>query len=242
MATNKRPIEFRDYLPEVFRADEVDGVSFLSQFLKAFQDRFEELEAEIEGPPNLTSGGIPDLFDPNTTPPPQFAHLPQPKFDYLEYLASWIGLPLRTDVARRAGETETQYETRRLQHNRAFFNQAIPLYAKRGTLAGLEAMLRAWLQDELAELLLTDLTRINNDIDTIFQLAPENAVDKVPGEVYAQVGLNTVLGEGPPFFFIVDLTINPSLPATERDLIEQAVRFLLDAEKPSYTYYELRLR
>src|SRR5262245_25160270 len=97
MASNTRPIQFRDHLPEVFRADAGDGASFLSKFLKAFETLFEELEAEIEGTPDRAGGGIPDLFDPDTTPPPQFAHRPQPEFDYLNYLASWIALPLRAE-------------------------------------------------------------------------------------------------------------------------------------------------
>src|SRR5437899_2626932 len=154
MSRNTRPIQFRDYLPEVFRADEVEGVSFLSKFLQSFEALFEELEAAIEGstleltvqagsgttvtvapfntglvefpiytpvtvpdkalrstlaqaiPANGTElshikvhddffvaalemndvlhvqhvqpGGIPDLFDPDATPPPQFMHRPQP--------------------------------------------------------------------------------------------------------------------------------------------------------------------
>src|SRR5262245_53023741 len=54
MASDTRPVRFRDYLPSVFRADEVDGVSFLSKFLQAFEALFEELEAAIEGTPDGT--------------------------------------------------------------------------------------------------------------------------------------------------------------------------------------------
>jgi hypothetical protein len=51
MATNTRPIQSRDYLPEVFRTDEEKGASFLSRFLNAFEVLFEGLEDEIEGTP-----------------------------------------------------------------------------------------------------------------------------------------------------------------------------------------------
>jgi hypothetical protein len=262
MATNTRPIQFRDYLPEVFRIDEVDGVSFLSSFLKAFEAQFEELEAEIEGMPDRTSGGIPDLFDLDTTPPPQFKHRPQPDFDYLNYLASWIGLPLRTDLIRRQGETDADYAARIMQFNRQFFKTAIapypqpndndpPLYAQRSTLPGMDALLRAWLKGDLLEtdpplLILTDLTRTYNDVDTVFQLAPERNEDRNSSEIYAQIGLNTVLGEGPPFFFIADLITDPTVPElrnpTGIDVFQRAARFLLDTEKPSHTYYQLRIR
>lgn len=313
MAKNTRPIQFRDYLPEVFRADEVQGVSFLSKFLQPFETLFEELEAEIEGMPGgilqltveaVTSttitvaafnsvtvefpvgtpvtgsdrtkrttlkqaipanrsgltqievedasfvaalqtgdilsvypGGIPDLFNPDTTPPPQFTHRPQPDFDYLNYLASWIALPLRAEKSE--------------SFNRAFFDAAIPLYTQRSTLPGMDALLREWLKGDLLEtdpllLVLTDLTRTYNDVDTIFQLAPERDEDRKSSEIYAQIGLNAVLGEGPPFFFIADLIANPKVLELRNplglDVFERAARFLLDAEKPAFTYYQLRVR
>jgi hypothetical protein len=316
MASDTRPIRFRDYLPGVFRADEVDGVSFLSRFLQAFEALFEELEAAIEGTPDgalqlavqsgsgttvtvapfnvgpvgfpigtpvtvpdkalrstldqaipadgtrlthielhddvfvtalevndvlhVHPGGIPDLFNPDTTPPPQFRHRPQPDTDYLNYVASWIALPLRAEKS--------------VGFNRAFFDAAIPLYPQRSTLIGLEKLLRAWLKGDLLEnsptdpplLIMTDLTRTYNDVDTIFQLAPEEASGRVPGEAYAQLSVNTVLGEGAPFFFMVDLITDPRVRELRNpvglDVFQRAARFLLDAEKPAYTYYQLRVR
>jgi phage tail-like protein len=239
MSRNTRPIQFRDYLPEVFQTDEVEGVSFLSKFLQAFEALFEELEGEIEGMPARTSGGVPDLFDPDVTPPPQFRHHPQPDSDYLNYLASWIALPLRADKPS--------------DFHRAFFHAAIPLYPQRSTLVGMEKLLRAWLKGDLLEpgtdpplLIVTDLTRTYNDVETIFQLAPQEPRGRAPGEVYAQLGVNTVLGEGPPFFFIVDLITNPALRELRHpaglDVFQRAARLLLDAEKPAYTYYQLRVR
>src|SRR5437899_1410234 len=97
MATNSRPVQFLDHLPQLFRADDVECPGLLRRFLQPFEDLFEELEAEIEGTADRTSGGIPDLFSPETTPPPQLTHRPQQDFDYLNYLASWIALPLRVD-------------------------------------------------------------------------------------------------------------------------------------------------
>jgi phage tail-like protein len=233
MANNTRPIQFLDYLPERFRSNtalpnEVDQVQFLSRFLQGFEDLFEELQAEIEGPTNLSSGGIPDLFNPATTPPPEFKHRPEPttRFDYLNYLASWIGLPLRPEKP--------------LEWNREFFKAAIALYPKRGTFLGLEAMLRAWLKGDLLEtepplLILTDLTRSHTDVDTVFQL-----------DVTATLGIDTILGEGLPFFFIVDLIVNPNVLELRTpegvDNFQRAARFLLDTEKPFHTFYQLRIR
>ena len=234
MANNTRPIQFLDYLPERFRSnttlpDEVDRSQFLRRFLQGFEELFEELQAEIEG--GLTSGGIPDLFNPITTPPPEFKHLPKTasKFDYLNYLASWIGLPLRPEKP--------------LDWNQEFFKSAIALYSQRGTLKGLESMLRVWLKGDLLEtepplLILTDLTRSHTDVDTVFQL-----------DVTATLGVDTILGEGLPYFFIVDLIFNPDVNPDVSELripeildnFQRAARFLLDTEKPFHTYYQLRI-
>lgn len=196
----------------------------------------------------LHPGGIPDLFSPDTTPPPQFRYRPRPDFNfvsffddqnqfiYLNYLAGWIALPLRAEKS--------------VDWNRRFFNAAIQLYLKRSTLPGMEALLRAWLKDDLWEvspalLILTDLTRTHNEIDAVFQLAPPQG-QEAEGEVYAQLGLNTVLGEGPPFFFIADLITDPKIKGLRNpvglDVFERAARFLLDTEKPAHTYYQLRVR
>jgi phage tail-like protein len=226
MPADSRPIQFREYLPEIFRSDEVNGVSFLSRFLRQFEALFEELQTQIEGPPERVQGGLPDLFDAATTPPPEFHHLPQPPFDYLNYLASWIGVPLRQDKP--------------VAFNRDFFHAAVAISDARGTLAGMDGLLRAWTRGDLFEVnpplpLLTDLTRAHHAVDTIFQL-----------DVSAHVGFKTALGEGPPFFFLADLTADPTVLALRQpaglEALARAAQQLLDLEKPAHSYYELRLR
>jgi len=227
MAGNQRPIQFQDYLPEAFRVDEVGGVSFLSTFLSAFATMFEELEAEIEGQPGGQAGGIPDLFSPSTTPPAQLVHrAPGAEAGFLSYLASWIALPLRAE--------------KDVSFNRALFDATLPLIARRGTLPGLDALLRAWLQGDLVEaspppLILTDLTRAFNDVDAVLQLGHT-----------ATLGVDTVLGEGPPFYFVADLVTDPTVVELRApaglDQFQRAARMLLDAERPAHTYYQLRVR
>ncbi|WP_298439055.1 hypothetical protein [Geobacter sp.] len=237
MPNETRPIRFRDFLPEAFRTEVAAGTSFLGTFLAAYESLFEELQGEVEGTSDRTSGGIPDLFDPATTPPPQYGHLPEEAFAYLEYLAGWIGIPLRSEKP--------------LAWNREFFAAAAQLVRERSTLSGLERLLRAWLRGDLAEsdppaIIITDLTRTQTDTDAVFQLAPALGADAKSGELYAQVGLTTSLGEGAPFFFIADLTVDPEVPEFRTpagmDTFQRAARYLLDLEKPAYTYYELRVR
>ena len=246
-------IQFRNYLPALYRAAEVNGVSFFSQFLNAFELLFEGMEAEIEGDPDpstgMLTGGIPDVFSVAATPPAQFANRPaatadnpDPDFDFLTYLASWLGLSLRTDPVQKKGETDAAYFARRSALNREFFNTAITFYPQRGTLAALSAMLQAWLQDELLPVtpplpIVTDLRPSNTDVNTVFQLGVQ------PG---ATLGFDTVLGEGPAYLFVVDLVLDPSETALRNpvnlDIVQKAARVLLDAEKPAHTDYQLRVR
>lgn len=203
--------------------------SFLRRFLQPVETLFEQLEAEIEGVPNLTSGGIPDLFSPDTTPPTQFANRQAAgadDYDFLNYLAGWLALPLRPEMP--------------LDWNRQFFTAAIPLLSQRSTLPGVDGILRAWLNGELlattpASLVVSDLSSTQTDADTAFQLG-----------VTATVGVDTILGEGPPFLFVADIITDPTVAALRSpaglDVMQRAARSILDTEKPAHTYYQLRVR
>ncbi len=201
----------------------------------------------------LHAGGLPDLFNPDLTPPPQFAHRlrlneyrTEPDSAFLNFLASWIGLPLRDDLIPRAGETDLQgllqtgdpwYERRKARWNRHLMRTAVGIYPRRGTRAGIEGMLRAWLKDDVLEerVVVTDLSRNYTDIDAVFQLGAR-----------ATLGVDTVLGEGPPFFFIVDLTPDPTVRGLRNpagiDVFLREARYILETETPAHTSYELRVR
>ena len=201
----------------------------------------------------LHAGGLPDLFNPELTPPPQFArrlHLDgyraEPESAFLNFLASWIGLPLRDELIPRANETDlhgqlkaddTWYERRKARWNRHLMRTAVGIYPRRGTRAGVEGMLRAWLKDDLLEdrVIVTDLSRTHTDIDAVFQLG-----------VRATLGVDTVLGEGPPFFFLVDLTPDPTVRGLRNpagiDVFLREAQYILETETPAHTHYELRVR
>ena len=253
----KPRIELRTYLPALFRAAEVNGVSFLSRFLNAFELLFEGMEAEIEGnrDPNssaLTGGGIPDLFNVASTPPSQFSYRPKasnenpdPDFDFLTYLASWIGVTLRVDPIKKSGEDDPTYFARRTALNRQYIQTAMALYPQRGTMAALDALLRAWLTGEMAPdappvSIVTDLRPPHTDATAVFQLGT------VPHQAGATLGFDTVLGDGVPYLFIVDITLDPDEPNLRNpqglQTVQRAARSLLDQEKPAHTYYQLCVR
>jgi hypothetical protein len=225
--SNVRPLQFIDFLPEVFHPATGAG-NFLKTFLNAFQQAFEELQAELEGVPDLSSGGIPDLFAPDVTPPPQFVHRAQSgtaDFDFLNYLAGWIALPLRPDKP--------------LAWNRAFFKAAIALYPQRSTLAGINGMLQAWLSGDIVapdtlHPLVTDFSPRANGATSAFQLGATSTV-----------GVDTILGLGPPFLFSANLVLDPSQAPLRTpagiDVVQRTARLMLDFEKPAHTYYSLAI-
>jgi hypothetical protein len=176
------------------------------------------------------AGGLPDLFHFETTPPPQLRHSPATEFAHLAALAAWRDLPLRPEKP--------------LDWNRRWFDQAVRLHPRRATLPGLDALLRTWLAGDLLAidrqtgsppLMLTDLTRRSNEAVAAFQLS-----------VTATLGVDTVLGEGPPHVFVVDLPVTPEVAALRHpdglEVLHRAARTLLDREKPAWTVYELRIR
>jgi hypothetical protein len=178
----------------------------------------------------IHAGGLPDLFHFQTTPPPQLRHSPATEFAHLAALAAWLDLPLRPEKP--------------VDWNRRWFGEAVRLHPRRATLPGLEALLRTWLADDLLAvdrqtdgppLILTDLTRRSNAVVAAFQLG-----------VTATLGSDTVLGEGPPHLFIVDLPTAPGVAALRHpdglEALQRAARALLEREKPAWTVYELRIR
>lgn len=105
---------------------------------------------------------------------------------------------------------------------RQFISQIVPLYRERGTKSGLEKLLRIY----------TGLPGDNVEINEFSQ----------PMEVgNTLLGINTVVGEGVPFYFLVKL----SLPAPDPEAQlrqEQIARAIIDQEKPAYTYYDLKIQ
>ncbi|MDN3354887.1 hypothetical protein [Actinomadura sp. DC4] len=209
------------YLPEAYRTDELLGA-----FLGPVQAVFDELRASISGPGDGT-GGLPELFDPATTPPAELLHHGGDDFAFLDYLASWQAIPLRPEKP--------------VEWNRRYLARAIALAGVRGTLAGVDGLLRAWLEGDLLSspgsepLVITDLASPVNGVDSPFQLG-----------VQSLLGVHTVLGEPPAHFFVADLIVAPDVrdlrDPVGLDALQRSARTLLDAEKPAHSHYELRVR
>ncbi len=143
---------------------------------------------------------------------------------------------------RGSGETDAAYYARRTALNRNFFSVAMSTYPRRGTFSAIHAMLRAWLAGELLSStpplpIMTEQRSPHTDVHTVFQLGTK------PGAI---LGFDTVVGEGAPYFFFVDLLLDPAqLPLRQPesiDTVQRAARVLLDSEKPAHTHYQLCVR
>lgn len=217
-----QPPRIIEYLPETYRG----SGGPLGDFLAPIEAMFDELRAAVTGAGDGT-GGLPDLFDPAATPPAQLPYRGGDPFAFLDYLAGWLAIPLRPEKP--------------VDWNRRYLRRAIELAAARGTVPGVEGLLRAWLQGDLLEppgrelLVLTDLAAPLNGVDAPFQLG-----------VQSLLGVQTVLDEAPPHLFVADLVVDPTVPDLHNpvglDALQQSARALLDAEKPADSYYQLRLR
>ncbi|MCL1905374.1 MAG: hypothetical protein FWG06_00020 [Clostridiales bacterium] len=169
-----------------------------------------------------TGSGITGLTSIRQMPPVNYRHLGEKaKLDYLQYLASWVGLPLRSDKL--------------LSWNRRFLRNAVKLTGNRSTLPGLTEMLNCWHHEEVAknETVVTDLTAPENGVDTVFRL----------GE--SRIGIDTMLGEGQKGHFYVHLTADPTDVTMRKPqkmaALENAARLMLELEKPTNTEYTLRI-
>jgi hypothetical protein len=217
-----------ELLPEVFRRP--PGGDFLARFLAPMQQLLDDLADEIEL-------GLPELFDLRSTPPEVVArHHPEDgladvTFRCLAFLAGWVGLALRPPPARS------------IEWNRQFLLRALPLLPLRGTLPGIDGLLRAWLADDLVDpgppeapiLLVTDLSPHVNGGSSSFQV----------GET-STLGVDTVAGLGPDSYLVVDVVVRRDLPLLRHPVGVDSLRLaglaLLEAERPAHVHGELRIR
>lgn len=103
------------------------------------------------------------------------------------------------------------------EEKRRFIARIVPLYRQRGTKAGLEEMLRTY-------------TGMGVEVDEFkqpFQVG-----------VTSTVGLDTMIGGGPPHYFKVKLFLS-SRAGRDLSRREQIARAIINQEKPAHTYYDL---
>jgi phage tail-like protein len=135
--------------------------------------------------------------------------------EFLDWLAGWVALELRIDLDE--GEPEGLDELRRRSITRRFIARAVELYRERGTRAGLTELLRTY-------------TGMGVEIDEF--------LEPLQVGVTSTVGVDTVIGGGPPHYFRVRLVLG-GVDARSLQRREQVARMIIDQEKPAHTFYDL---
>jgi phage tail-like protein len=104
---------------------------------------------------------------------------------------------------------------------RRIISEIVPVYRQRGTKAGLTTVLQAYIGSVGAEI---------EEFNEALQLG-----------VTSTVGINTVIGGGPPHYFLVKIIL-PGLDDLDFSRKEQIARAIIEQEKPAHTYYDLHLQ
>jgi len=133
--------------------------------------------------------------------------------DFLPWLSGWMALTLKEE------EEWNAYDSRK---KRDLIARIIPLYQKRGTLEGLERYIRIYVGEDV-------------------KISINEFLEPFCVGVTSTVGMNTVVGEGRPYYFQVYM----ELSAPNRVLLEKkrrAIIDIIDLEKPAHTYYMLLIR
>ncbi len=217
-----RTSSYLEYLPALYREEKPGRPSLLIALLRAFEQVYtgcgrpeapgleEFLEGIVDAQDKVLLGGAERYFRPG--PPGDLPDGPlaveQAPFEFLDWLAGWVAITLR-------GNWEAN-ERRRI------LREAVASYRARGTRAGLQRMVAAYI--DLPE----------EDVEVIEQLEPLQ-VGKV-----ATVGRDTVVGGGPPHYFRVHVKLRAD---SDNELLHrrEIVRDIIDAGKPAHTWYDLSI-
>ncbi len=130
--------------------------------------------------------------------------------EFLSWLAGWMALILKE---------ETDWNADNARKKRDLIAKIIPLYQKRGTLDGLKEYIKIYVGEDVKV--------------SIFEFLEPFRVG-----VTSTVGMNTVVGEGLPYYFQIYM----ELAVPDRILLEkkrQAINDIINQEKPAHTYYTL---
>jgi phage tail-like protein len=199
------------FLPALYQLNAGETPNFVGRFLLAFEKILTGLPDEPGDDGGLDGriGRLHRLFDPDLVPG-----------DFLEWLAGWVALDLRADLST--------------SERREFLRNAVQLYKRRGTRAGLAQAIG--IHTRLAHALPGQPPVSGADAPevTIEESAPEMRVGN------ARLGDTTVIGGGPPHFFRVRIW-DPRLDAATLRRMRDIVSAVIDMEKPAHTVYTLHV-
>jgi phage tail-like protein len=183
---------------------------FLRQFLLAFEEvLLGNPASKLANATQVESKGLEEKIASIAT---YFDPQTTPE-EFLSWLAGWVALSLRDDWG--------------IDAQRRFISRVVSLYQKRGTKAGLIEMLKTYTGMGLGadKAVTVDV----NELLFPLQIGNKNA---------NQVGINTAIGGGPPYYFIVKMFVN-AYDATTKQVKDRIARAIIEQEKPAHTNYKL---
>jgi phage tail-like protein len=203
------------YLPATYQEDP-RGRDFLERFLSIFESMFLEMEEKI--------AGINQYWDVMAVNP-----------EFLEWLASWLGI---------INDEQWSEEKRR-----ELLKQAFPLFKLRGTKKGLRQIIKIFTGREVQ---IVEHFRLRppmvlgqgNFLGLTTFVGPKPTPRLILGEESARIGefLLTDEEDSPekPFEYdAYDFTVLADTSELKDEAQEQALRRLIEQEKPAYTRYFL---
>jgi len=202
-----------------------------------------------------TSSGLAGLTAIGEMPPSSYKYLGDKRLAYLQYLASWVDLPLRSDKP-------LSWNRRFLREAVALDNNSLALDQKtmipkknsgrpRSTLPGIKALLDVWHHEEVEKdkTIVTDLISPAN-----YTKEQEEFFRHYYGENFrtvcrldeSRIGVDTLLGEGERGHFHVYLTADPNdvymRQPRNLDAMAAAAELILNLEKPVGTSYTVHIQ
>lgn len=163
----------------------------------------------------------------------------------LRYIAGWVGLPLRDDKG-------DLWNRRFVSNVLKYSDEGPSIWRRRSTLKGLQELLKEWLKDDVEEdydtypIIVSDMTRQSNFAPSAFMIRKHLSYYKNEEIIPPTIGVNTVLGDGVPYYFVVDILLKNKKQQSHniRDILTifNSAKFLLNNEKPAYTQCQLTVR
>jgi len=207
-----------------------------------------------------TNSGLAGLTDLSDMPPCSYEHLDEKSLAdlqyLLQYLASWVGLPLRSDKPpswnRRFLREAVALDNEPRVSDQNSMNQKPGPVRLRSTLPGIKALLDLWHQGEVEKdkTIVTDLLSPANyteEQEKFFRkyYPDDDDLRTVCCLGESRIGVDTQLGEGERGRFHVYLTADPNDANMRQpknlDAMAAAAELILNMEKPVGTEYTLHI-
>jgi phage tail-like protein len=208
-------LSYLRYLPATYQEDEA-GRDFLERFLSIFESVSFEIEREI--------AGVAKYFDPQAV-----------NSEFLEWLSTWLA------VLRDNNWSE--------EKRRELLKKAFPLYKIRGTVRGLQEMIKLFTGGDAVIIehhrLQTPMVLSANSTLGISTVVGKSFMKRLILEESSRIGEFALIetDEPPEKPFeagAFDFTILADTSRLKNDAQMQALRRLIEEEKPAHTRYFLR--